>query len=77
MSDAVLTTLIVAVVGPVVLYVLKTMQPKNTISNVVDMYESFMKELKAEIVSLRDLNRKLQRENEELRRKLRRDNERR
>lgn len=72
MSDAVLTTLIVAVVGPVLLYVLKNMKSKDTISNVIDMYESFMKEMKAEIVSLRERNQKLQRENEELRRKLRR-----
>lgn len=49
MSEAVLTTLIIAVIGPVVLYVLKNMKPKNTISDVMAMYESIIKSMKGEL----------------------------
>lgn len=55
MSDAVLTTLIIAVVGPVVLVVLKSMKPKaDTITSAFAIYEALVKRTDTENKQLRD-----------------------
>lgn len=60
MNEALLTTAIVALIGPVVLQLIRRIKPRETTADIISNYDSILKQFGNE-------NRRLRRENLDLR----------